>query len=803
MRLKVLLGIFVPLFVLSTMAAAAGSQLTDVNVATQGGETVVVLHANGPYTHTEYRPTDTMYLVDLTGVSAGKLAGLTKSVQSAGVASYHVVTYTGTGGAEVTRVEITLVAGAKATVSEEHGALAVLVMTDATAAPTAKPVVSKPSASVVATGKTVKVDRVSVVRGKDGLEVDILANGPLSPKAMLLTGPDRLVVDLANAVPGSRSHEIAVNHDQLKTVRIAHYQVNPPMTRVVLDLTAASQYDLVPSGNKLTVKLHSATASVPAVTPAPTQVAATPKPVVTTPAVTTPAVTTPAVTTPVQTATTENKPAPTAASPYVILEPKFEPKKETPATPQVAHSSLDTPSNDGVLLVSGNAELLNPSGLNAAFQQQMNTQTIPQGPQSCSRTRYTGDPISVNLKDVDLKDFFRLVHDISRLNIVLDPNVKGSLTIVLDNVPWDQALNIVLRNNGLDCEIDGNVLRIATLDTLKKEADAQRAQIEARALAVPRVTVTRYLNYAHAKDVVPTIKKFLSQRGDVISDDRMNALIIEDIPSYLPNVDRLIKEMDRKTPEVEIEARVIAATRNFARDLGMQLGFGWGNANSTVGGAPQVGSSPLKVTFPTGETPQFFQNSGQIPLFSNLPAIGPTSGLIFNNVTRSFQIDAILTMAESRGLLKVLARPRGVTQNNIPVLVQQGVRVPVVTQAQLGGPPTVTYVDAFLRLTVTPQITEEKTIFMNVDVENTTPDFGHSVNGNPTLLTAQEKTQVLVTDGGTVVIGGVIQTQNSVTMQQVPLLGNIPVLGALFKHRGVSTQTQELIFFITPKIIQT
>ena len=801
MRLKVLLGIFVPLFVLSTMAAAAGSQLTDVNVATQGGETVVVLHANGPYTHTEYRPTDTMYLVDLTGVSAGKLAGLTKSVQSTGVASYHVVTYTGTGGAEVTRVEITLAAGAKATVSEEHGALAVLVTTDATAAPTAKPVVSKPPASVVASGKTVKVDRVSVVRGKDGLEVDILANGPLSPKAMLLTGPDRLVVDLANAVPGSRSHEIAVNHDQLKTVRMARYQVNPPMTRVVLDLTAASQYDLVPSGNKLTVKLHSATASVPAVTPAPTEVAATPKPVVTTPA----------VTTPVQTASTETKPAPTTASSYVFLEPKFEPKKDTPATPQIAHSALDTSSTDAVPLVSGNAALLNASGLNAAFQQQMNTQTIPQGPQSCSRTRYTGDPISVNLKDVDLKDFFRLVHDISRLNIVLDPNVKGSLTIVLDNVPWDQALNIVLRNNGLDCEIDGNVLRIATLDTLKKEADAQRAQIEARALAVPRVTVTRYLNYAHAKDVVPTIKKFLSQRGDVISDDRMNALIIEDIPSYLPNVDRLIKELDRKTPEVEIEARVIAATRSFARDLGVQLGFGWGNASTVVGGAPAVGPSPL-----SGPTPGIISAGGgggsggstggtgsPIPLFSNLPAIGPTSGLALGTIGGAYRLDAFLTMAESRGLLKVLARPRGVTQNNIPVLVQQGVRVPVVTQAQLGGPPTVTYVDAFLRLTVTPQITEEKTIFMNVDVENTTPDFGHQVNGNPTLLTAQEKTQVLVTDGGTVVIGGVIQTQNSVTMQQVPLLGNIPILGALFKRRGVSTQTQELIFFITPKIIQT
>jgi type IV pilus assembly protein PilQ len=166
-------------------------------------------------------------------------------------------------------------------------------------------------------------------------------------------------------------------------------------------------------------------------------------------------------------------------------------------------------------------------------------------------------------------------------------------------------------------------------------------------------------------------------------------------------------------------------------------------------------------------------------------------------------------MAESRGLLKVLSRPRVVTQNNIQALVKQGVRVPIVTQAQLGGPPTVTYVDAFLRLTVTPQITSENTIFLNVDVENTTPNFAQQVQGNPELITQQATTQVLVTDGGTVVIGGVIQTQKvpllgtRSTSTQVPLLGNLPFLGNLFKHTQVSTQNQELIFFITPRIIQT
>jgi type IV pilus assembly protein PilQ len=268
--------------------------------------------------------------------------------------------------------------------------------------------------------------------------------------------------------------------------------------------------------------------------------------------------------------------------------------------------------------------------------------------------------------------------------------------------------------------------------------------------------------------------------------------------------------LDRKTQEVEIEARVVAATRSFARDIGTQLGFGWGNAATHTGGASAVGTSPASVfntpgaQYPIiGTTLPTAGKGVQIPLFSNLAATGPTSGFSLVNASNAVRLDAILTMAESRGLLKILSRPRVVTQNNIQAVVKQGVRVPIVTQAQLNGPATTTYIDAFLRLTVTPQITVESTIFLNVDVENTTPDFGHQVSGNPTLITQQATTQVLVTDGGTVVIGGVIQTSNSVSIAQVPLLGSIPWLGNLFKHQSVSSSNQELIFFITPRILET
>jgi type IV pilus assembly protein PilQ len=409
--------------------------------------------------------------------------------------------------------------------------------------------------------------------------------------------------------------------------------------------------------------------------------------------------------------------------------------------------------------------------------------------------KYTGEPISVNLKDVDLKDFFRLIHEISGLNIVLDPTVRGSVTLVLDDVPWDQALDIVLKNNALDRELQGNVLRIAATDTLRKEAVDRRAQSEAVALAVDRQTITRFLSYAKAVQIVPTIKKFITARGDVISDDRTNALIISDIPSVLPTLDRLISQLDRKSQEVEIEVRVVSATRSFSRDLGFQLGFNWGNGTTLIGGANPNASTLPSITTPSGV-------SSAVPLFSNFPAAGPSTGFSFSNITATYGIDAVLTAAETHNLAKVLSRPRIVTQSNVRAEVKQGVKLPVYTQATGTANASVSYIDAVLRLSVTPQITSDNTIFLTVDVENTQPS-GTTGQGNYILTTQQTTTQVLVTDGGTVVIGGVIQTTNSVSTTQTPVLGNIPWLGNLFKERLVKTETDELIFFITPKIVQT
>jgi type IV pilus assembly protein PilQ len=655
------------------------------------------------------------------------------------------------------------------------------------------------------------LQKVNVVRTSDGFSVEISARGAVKPRLSTLDSPARIVVDLPNTVVATSRGLISVDGDGVKDVRLG--MDGQGSSRVVVDLTKACRHELVAgSDNTLVLKLYTkpvvAQASQPAVAKAPAA-----QPVVAKTAVAAAPIA--PVVAELAAPAKEAKLIQTSAhaTDFAFIEPSYSPKAASDDTKAAA---IEPPARavtaagkfvsrpDGNLLPPASAAMqsggVQPAVNMAAEQKQQASQTP-----AVSGPKYTGEPISVNLKDVDLKDFFRLIHEISGLNVVLDPNVKGTLTIVLDDVPWDQALDIVLKNNDLSRQLEGNVLRIATVETMRKEAESRRAQVEAEALAVDKVTVTRFLSYAHSKDVVPTVKNFLTQRGDVISDDRTNALIIQDIPSVMPGIDRLLTQLDRKTQEVEIEARVVAATRSFARDIGTQLGFGWGDGKTAIGGASAVGSSPTTVG---GLTPGYITTGSattgsQIPLFSNLPVTSPSSGISFVNASNNVRIDAILTMAESRGLLKILSRPRVVTQNNIQALVRQGVRVPIVTQAQLGGPPTVTYVDAFLRLTVVPQITSEGTIFLNVDVENTTPDFGRTVQGNPTLITQQATTQVLVTDGGTVVIGGVIQTQNSINVTQVPLLGNIPYLGNLFKHTQVSTSNQELIFFITPRIIQT
>jgi type IV pilus assembly protein PilQ len=415
--------------------------------------------------------------------------------------------------------------------------------------------------------------------------------------------------------------------------------------------------------------------------------------------------------------------------------------------------------------------------------------------------KYTGEPISVNLKDVDLRDFFRLIHEISGLNVVLDPAVKGTLTIVLDEVPWDQALDIVLQNNSLDKQLHGNVLRIATLDTIKKEADTARDVRKAENEAQEMVTVTRVLSYGKADSLKETLKKFLTPRGDILSDTRSNQLIVRDIPSVIPVIDNLIRQLDRKSQQVEIEARVVAATRTFAQDIGVQLGFA-GTATSGrsfIGGDPSVGQSNLTTSFPV---PIAVANTNPpvLPLNVNLGAGVPTSGVFLGHRSPNFAVDFFISAAESKGVGKLLSKPRVVTQNNEKATIKQGVKIPI--QTTINNTISVQYIDAVLKLEVTPQITAEGTVYMDVLVENTQIDQGiPRIQGVPALDTQSAESKVTVVDGSTIVVGGVIITSTQVNITEVPILGSLPLIGHLFRRDNTSVNTSELLFFLTPRIM--
>jgi len=416
--------------------------------------------------------------------------------------------------------------------------------------------------------------------------------------------------------------------------------------------------------------------------------------------------------------------------------------------------------------------------------------------------KYSGESFTLELKDADLKDFFRLIGDFSGLNVVLDPDVKGNLTIFLRDVPWDQALDVVLKNNGLGKQLEGNILRIATNQSLEAEETQRKRLADARNLSAELQTETRVLNYAKAADLSQVLKKILSPRGDIIVDNRTNSMIISDVPGKFPAIDALIKQLDKKIKQVEIEARVISATRDFLRDIGVQLGALFGNnsqnkASGAIPGDPFSRNPPPSVTIQPG------QSGGapnSLPLISNLGANAATSGVaFFMGFTRDILLDGIITAAERRGTAKLLSKPKIITQENIEGFVQQGVKIPV--QTTINNTISVQFFDFALKLRVTPQITDEGTISMVVNVENSTPDFSRQVQGVPTVNTQETRTTVLVDDGGTVVIGGVLVDNEQTNLRQVPGVGNLPLIGYLFKNRSTTKQTQELIFFISPKIL--
>jgi type IV pilus assembly protein PilQ len=781
----------------SGSVSANDAPVVHVKAVVKDGAVSLEAQANGPFEYTTYRPSESLYVLDLSGVSAGDSAGA-RVVPSEFVKSYRLTSYSA-GQKPVVRLEILLRPGVQPRLQRaDNHELMLLVSANGNADASAQPVAITPSpaaapqASVKAVSTKTQtasvpaataptagfeaIKQVTLGQNGDQTEVNVIGSAKLNYHVTRLSNPDRVVLDFSGAHLKTSEKNIASNLEPVREIRLA--QFTPEVSRVVIDLRSPAHFNVNAEGNQLTVAFAPAAANGGAVKSTPE---VQPTEVTTTKAVVTPSkpVVVPAPVAALPAALTGNATglaSPAIAQPAAKIESPAAPA-EKPAAPVAAATSAPSPA---------------PA--------QQSTTPPPAG-------RYSGEPISVNLKDVDLRDFFRLIHEISGLNVVVDPAVKGSLTIVLDDVPWDQALDIVLKNNDLDKQLDGNVLRIATKETLKKEADQNRELAKAQAEAADVVTTTRVLSYAKATDMVPTLKKFLSSRGDILADSRSNTLIIRDVPGVLPVLDNLLRQLDRKSQQVEIEARVVEANRSFSREIGTQLAAAFADGGSTVGGSSAVGTSPVIHT----PAPPFCigssctatgtgTTSGSLPLLTNLGATTPTSGFSYIFQNSKFALDEIITAAEDRGVGKLISKPKVITQNNQKAIVKQGTKIPV--QTIVNNTVSVQFVDAVLELDVIPQITADGTIYMDVDVKNDQIDAAiPRVQGIPAIDTQESNTKVLIADGGTVVIGGVIVTQQMTDVQSVPLLGSLPVIGNLFKHTTVSSTAQELLFFLTPRIL--
>jgi type IV pilus assembly protein PilQ len=477
---------------------------------------------------------------------------------------------------------------------------------------------------------------------------------------------------------------------------------------------------------------------------------------------------------------------------------------------------------------------------------------------------FVGEPINLNVVNADIRDILNYITEQYGVNFVIDSSVAAvPVTVNVQDVPWNIALDAVLRANRLGIEVNGNILRVATTDVLAKEAETQKVINDSRLDASPLVTEFIRLNYARAsgtlaqaagstgafsggatnlsfsggaggdatggsgdQGLLPIISRRLSRRGSIEVDGRSNTLIITDVRENIDAIRQLVAILDQPEPQVEIETRIVIAQRNFSRDLGAQLSLGVANfgrgglgsfstlpastATGTGGGGSGGGSGGgagggQATGIPSGPNPfsVFGGLAGTPQATNNLAAaaantvIGLTTGLF-----GSAQISALISLAESRGQAKTVATPRVTALNNRPAQIESGSQIPVQTTQAAGGTAvvTTTFVSVPLRLSITPQITDAGTVVLRVTIENNTINTGIAVGGVPGIDTQRMQSEVLVPDGGTTVMGGVLADTEGEAQQRTPGLASIPVLGNLFKRKLTTRQNSEILFFITPHI---
>lgn len=424
--------------------------------------------------------------------------------------------------------------------------------------------------------------------------------------------------------------------------------------------------------------------------------------------------------------------------------------------------------------------------------------------------RYSGTHVDLDFKDIDIHNLLRVFTKVGGVNIVTTDEVKGTVTVTMHDVPWDQALDAILHAKGLGQVRDGNLIRVAPQAQIEKEIESELARNKQRVDLAPIATRLLPLSYAEASKVLPRVQDVLSARGHVSFDERTNTLIVSDIAGNLEVADELVRNLDTQTPQVQIEARIVEARVNFARELGIQWGGNF--LASSANGNPTGLTFPSSIGLGGGAQDQTTNANGILggqaanPNFVvNLPAnVGSNSGgalgLTLGSIGGNFNVNLRLSALENTGNIRILSAPKVTTLDNVESSIEQGIAVPVTVVSALG--PNTVYVDAKLSLTVKPHITNDGGIVMSVLVTNNQPDFSRvGTLGSPAILKNQAKTQLLVRDGDTAVIGGIYTRTTSVNYNKIPVLGDIPVLGWLFKRKRTSDDRSELLIFITPRVL--
>ncbi len=426
---------------------------------------------------------------------------------------------------------------------------------------------------------------------------------------------------------------------------------------------------------------------------------------------------------------------------------------------------------------------------------------------------YKGKKVSLEFKNADIRDVIRILAEVSGLNFVVDPDVKGTVTVKLDNVPWDQALDVILKTNKLGMVVENGIVRISTLKSLAQEGQAQESARKALEKAKPTVMEVIPLNFTEASKVKALIKPLLSDEGKVDYLERINALVIKDNPDRIAKIKEFVKKVDTPTPQIQIGARIVEIVTTYLKELGIQWGFLWRQAKTDmsfpysfgVGGG--VTSSPASSqVLTTMETVSGWSPATIAPGYVvDLPAavVTGSGGAIaasLLNASETFGLDIRLSALEEEGVARTVSNPKLVTLDNQEAEISQGYEIPFATVSESGTQTE--FKEAKLKLLVKPHITSSGDIVMDVEVSKDSPDFTHVTPDGVPIQTRSVKTSVRMKNGDTLIIGGIYEMTKSKKNNQVPGLSRIPLLSWLFKHKTENLEKRELLIFITPTVIE-